>query len=161
PAAQAAYEDVDKAISGISIGDAPTATLTVKLTVSHGTLTLGTTTGLSAVSGNGSSVVTLIGSTTSLNAALASLLYRGSLNYSGADTLQITAKDGSLTTSGSVALTILSAAQQATALQAQVTALRNAGVLNGGQANMLITDLNLKGTSGDINKVQQFLSDVA
>jgi hypothetical protein len=33
-------------------------------------------------------------------------------------------------------------------------------VLNKGQANNLISDLTLKGNSGDIGKVQQFLNDV-
>jgi hypothetical protein len=60
-----------------------------------------------------------------------------------------------------VAITVVSIAQQDANLQAQVTALRTAGVLNKGQANMLISDLNLKGNSGDFGKVQQFLTDVA
>jgi hypothetical protein len=41
-----------------------------------------------------------------------------------------------------------------------VTALRTAGVLNGGQANSLIVKLNLKGNNGDIDKVQSFLDHV-
>src|SRR5262249_1022741 len=40
PVAQTVYEDVDTTISGISIGDGPSASLTVKLTVRHGTLKL-------------------------------------------------------------------------------------------------------------------------
>ena len=96
-----------------------------------------------------------------LTAALATLVYRGALNYSGADTLRVTATDGSLSaTPATVAINVVSAADQAAALRAQVTALRNIGVLNKGQANMLISDLNLKGTSGDIAKVQQFLVDI-
>src|SRR5207237_1025502 len=51
PAAQIAYEDVDKPISGISIGASADAIVTVKLTVSHGTLKLGTTSGLTTVTG--------------------------------------------------------------------------------------------------------------
>jgi hypothetical protein len=160
PAAQAAYEDVDQALTGLSVGDPDGDGLTVTLSVSHGTLTLGTTAGLVAF-GNGSGVVSLIGSQADLNAALASLVYRGSLNYSGTDTMSITAGDGGLGTNRSVALTVASAGQQADALQAQVTALRDAGVLTRKQANQLSGDLNLRGNSRDIGKVQQFLAEVA
>src|SRR5262249_55037100 len=72
PAAQTAYQNVDRPISGISIGDDPRATLTVTLSVQHGTLTLGTTAGLTTVNGNGNGTVTLTGTTANLNAALAS-----------------------------------------------------------------------------------------
>ena len=102
PAAQTAYEDVDRAISGITVGDAEGGSLTVTLAVGHGKLTLGTTAGLT-VTGDGSGAVTLAGSIADLNTALASLVYRGSLNYSGGDTLSLTASDGSLSTDGGVA----------------------------------------------------------
>src|SRR5262249_37911122 len=127
PAPQTAYEALDKAIHGITVADPDGGHLTVALAVSHGKLTLGTTAGLS-VSGNGTGKVTLSGSIADLNTALLGLLYRGSLNYSGADTLSITVSDGSLSASGSVAITVKSAAQQAAALQAQVAALRDTGV---------------------------------
>src|SRR5262249_54404132 len=85
---------------------------------------------------------------------------RGTLNYSGGDTLSVGVSDGSLSTSGSVAISVESAAQQAADLQAQVRALRDAGALNGGQANSLIVKLNLHGNNGDIGKVQAFLNEV-
>jgi VCBS repeat-containing protein len=159
PGAQTAYEDVDKAISGITVGDPGGGSLTVTLAVSHGKLTLGTTTGLS-VSGNGSGAVTLSGSIADLNAALSSLLYRGGLNYSGTDTLSITASDGSLSSNGSVALTVKSAAVQADDLKAQVTALRHAGVLSPLQALGLTVWLDLKGNALDGVRVQGFLVTV-
>jgi hypothetical protein len=162
PAAQTAYQNVDQPISGISIGDAAGNTLTVTLAVSHGTLTLGTTTGLTTVTGNGSGLVTLTGTTANLNAALATLVYRGSHNYSGSDTLSLTATDSGVNaTPGGVALTVESIGQEAANLQAQVTALQTAGVLNQGQANSLIGKLNLQGNNGDIGKVQAFLDEVA
>ena len=46
------------------------ATLTVTLNVSHGMLTLGTTSGLMTINGNGTGMLTLIGTTANLNAAL-------------------------------------------------------------------------------------------
>jgi hypothetical protein len=161
PAAQTAYQNVDQPISGISIGDAPGATLTVTLSVGHGTLTLGTTTSLTTVTGNGTGSVTLTGTTADLNAALASLVYRGVHNYSGGDTLSLTATDSGVSaTPASVAINVESIAQEATNLQARVSALQTAGVLNQGQANSLIVKLNLKGNNGDVGKVQAFLNEV-
>jgi hypothetical protein len=160
PGHQTAYEDVDKAISGITVGDVDGGSLTVTLAVTKGKLTLGTTAGLT-VTGNGTARVTLSGGIAELNAALASLVYRGGLNYSGPDTLTVTVSDdGGLSASKAVAITVKSAAEQAADLQAQVAALRDAGVLNGGQANALIVKLNLKGNAGDIGKVQSFLDQV-
>ena len=152
PGVQTANEDVAQAIPGISVGDPEGDKLTVTLAVGHGTLTLGTTTGL-AVTGNGSGSVNLSGSIADLNAALASLCYQGNLNFSGSDTLNITASDGSRSRTGSVAITIKSADQQAADHQAQVDALFAAGVVNKGQDNSLDVKLNLKGNGGDAGKV--------
>jgi hypothetical protein len=160
PGAQTAAEDVPLAIAGLSVADVDSASLTVTVQVSHGTLTLGTTAGLT-VSGNGTALVTLTGSLANLNAALASLSYRGALNYSGPDTLNITADDGCLSTNASVAITVLSPAQQAQVLAAQVIALRDAGVLTGGQANALLAKLNLQGNPGDVGRIRAFLIQVA
>jgi hypothetical protein len=104
--------------------------------------------------------VSLTGATANLNAALASLLYRGSLNFSGADTLSLTASVGTIRAQASVAITVVSIAQQATNLQALVTTLQRAGMLNPGQANSLLVKLNLKGNRGDIGRVQAFLNEV-
>ena len=61
----------------------------------------------------------------------------------------------------SVAITVKSATQQAADLQARVSALQAARVLNAGQADKLIKDLTLKGNNGHVGKVQQFLAAVA
>jgi parallel beta-helix repeat protein len=161
PAAQTAYQNVDQPISGISIGDAPSGTLTVTLNVSHGTLTLASTTGLTTVTGNGTGAVTLTGTAANLNAALATLVYRATHNYSGGDTVSLTATDSGVSaTPASVPINVVSVDQQAAALQAQASALQTAGVLNEGQANSLIVKLNLDGEHGDIGKVQAFLNEV-
>jgi hypothetical protein len=162
PAAQTAYQNVDQPPSGSSVGDALGATLTVTLGVGHGMLTLTATTGLTAVSGNGSGSVTLTGTTAALNAALANLVYRGSLDYSGAGALSITGTNGGVSaTPAGVALTVESVAQGATALQAAVSGLQTAGVLNQGQASSLVAKLSLQGNNGDVGRVQAFLSEVA
>src|SRR5262249_14264458 len=147
PAAQTAYQNVSQAISGISIGSGLSGSLTVTLAVGHGALTLGTTNGLT-VTGNGSGSGSLTGSTADLNAALPTLVYSSWRNFTGADTLSLTAGVGSISSQASVAITVLSIAQQATNLQAQVTALQSAGVLNLGQANSLLVKLNLQGNHG-------------
>lgn len=159
PAAQTAYEDVDKAITGITVGDPDGGNLTVTLAVSRGKLTLGTTAGLT-VTGNGTGAVTLSGSIANLNSALASLVYRGNLNISGTDTLNVMVSDGSLSTSGSVAIIVKSAAQQADDLKGKVEALQVAGVLNRSQANKLLQSLNLNGKRSDEKKVSDFLKAV-
>jgi lipopolysaccharide/colanic/teichoic acid biosynthesis glycosyltransferase len=51
--------------------------------------------------------------------ALASLIYRGTRNYGSVDTLSRTARDRSPSTTGGIALTVNSAAQQAEDLQAE------------------------------------------
>ena len=82
----------------IKVSDLNDANLTVTLSVAHGTLTLSGTTGLSSVSGDGSSTVTIAGSLNDLNAALNGLDYHtastdvtiGNVD----DTLTITSSDG-------------------------------------------------------------------
>jgi hypothetical protein len=95
PAAQTAFEDVNKAITGIRVGNPDGGSLMVTLAVGHGTLVLATVPGLT-VSGNGSRAVTLSGNSATLDDALASLNYRGSLHYRGGDRLRVTVSDGSL-----------------------------------------------------------------
>ena len=158
PAAQTAYEDVDKAISGITIASGLSGSLTLTLAVGHGTLTLGATTGLT-VTGNGSGSVSLTGSTAALNAALATLVYRGSLNFGGADTLSLTVGNGSFSSNASVAITVVSVAQQVAELEVYVNGLVASGRLTSGQGEAL--NLNLRGNNGDAGKVQAFLNQVA
>jgi hypothetical protein len=157
PGAKTGFEDVDLTITGITVADPEGNNLVVTLSVGWGTLTLGTTTGLT-VSGNGSAAVSLAGTIANLNAALASLVYRGNLNYSGGDLLSVHVSDGSLSTSNSVAISIKSAAQQATELKAQVAALQSAGVLSATQAQNMSGWLNLKRNSQDSMRIQIFLN---
>jgi hypothetical protein len=159
PAALTAYENVSQAVSGISIGTGLSGSVTLTLAVGHGRLTLGSATGLT-VTGNGSGTVSLTGSTADLNAALTALAYRGGLNFSGADTLSLTLSVGGISSQASVAITVVSIAQQAANLCGQVDSLYAAGVLNQGQANSLCHKLDLQGNHGDIGKVQAFLNEV-
>jgi hypothetical protein len=112
------------------------------------------------VTGNGTGSVALVGTTANLNAALASLVYRGSLNYFGSDRLNVTLTINGISFSTGVAITVVSIAQQDANLTAQVNGLKTAGVLTGLQANILLADLNLQGNSGDVGKITSFFNDV-
>jgi ELWxxDGT repeat protein len=174
PGAQTAAEDAPLAITGLSIADldAGTGTVQVTLAVSNGKLTLRTDVpgGLTAasLSGNGTNSVTLTGTVAQIYATLAAtggLVYLGNANYSGADLLTVTTNDlgntglgGPLVDIDTVAISVLSATQQAQNLVAQVNALVTAGTLNGGQGNSLTTKLkNVTNTRG-ANQVRAFIN---
>lgn len=73
--------------------DDPSGTVRVSLGVGNGTVTLGATSGLSSVTGNGTTTVVLVGPLTNVNNALNGLTYRGSQHYNGSDTLSATLND--------------------------------------------------------------------
>jgi hypothetical protein len=80
----------------ISVTDASASGTSDSLSVSvtDGTLTLGSTSGLTFASGsNDTSSMTVTGTLTNLNAALAGLVYAPNSAYSGTDSLKITVKD--------------------------------------------------------------------
>jgi len=112
-AAQALAEDTALTLSGaagnaLSVSDPDDATLTLDLSVGHGTLTLASTTGLSFATGDGSAdtAIRVTGSSAALNTALDGLRYDPTPDYQGADTLVASASDGDTTRSGSVTLTV-------------------------------------------------------
>jgi hypothetical protein len=82
---------------------------TLTLSVAGGTLTLGSTTGLTISSGaNGTSAMTVTGTLANLNAALNGLVYTPKSGFSGGDSLHVSITDpgDSLTGSTAVALTV-------------------------------------------------------
>ena len=108
-AAASVSENSSLALSGanqISVNDLGSAEQ-LSLSVSHGQLSLSTTTGLT-VTGNGTASVTLTGSLSNLNSDLGSLTYTPTTNYTGSDTLNLSDKDtiSNLTGTGSVAITV-------------------------------------------------------
>ncbi len=103
PASFTVNEDTSLSLGTIGLvdPDAGTGTLTVSLSVTNGKLTFGGTTGLAITSGaNNSAAITLTGSLTSFNTALATLSYQGNQDFNGTDTLGITINDGGNTGSG-------------------------------------------------------------
>lgn len=79
------------------------------LSVADGTLTLGSTTGLTFGPGsNGSSSMTITGTLANLNAAVNGLIYTPTSGYTGPDSLQISLKDSgdNVNAAASVAITV-------------------------------------------------------
>ena len=120
PAGVSTDEDIALALTGadaISIADidAGSGNLEVALSVGQGSLTMTTLAGLSFSNGDGTgdAAMTFSGTLASINAALASLAYLPSANFSGAVTLTVTTSDqgnsgsgGALTDSDTVAITV-------------------------------------------------------
>src|SRR5205085_3472210 len=100
-----ANEDVATSILGVSVSDSDSSTLTTTLNVGHGTLNVSMVSGLTII-GNGSGTVSLSGTQAQINAALATLTYKGAPNYNGADSLTVTTSDGYLTDTDTVAITV-------------------------------------------------------
>jgi hypothetical protein len=102
--------------NAITVSDPSGTSEQLTLMVSQGTLSLGTTTGLT-VTGNGTGTVALVGSLSSLNSDLASLTYTPTVGYNGPDTLSLSDKDtaDSLTGTASVSITVAPLAPSITA----------------------------------------------
>jgi Domain of unknown function (DUF4347) len=93
PGAQTAAEDLGLAIAGLSVRDFDGNLTQTELAVSNGTLKVDLAGG-ATVSANDSATMTLSGSETQINAALATVVYTGNANYFGADTLTMVSTDG-------------------------------------------------------------------
>ncbi|QQE65799.1 hypothetical protein GFS31_24890 [Leptolyngbya sp. BL0902] len=116
PASITAAEGIATSIVGISVGDPdnnPSQTLTselatVRLTVNHGSLTIGNLNGATISSGgNGTATLTLSGTQEQINAALATLSYQGDAYFSGSDSLTVVSTDGlGLSDTSTIALNV-------------------------------------------------------
>ena len=111
PAAMTVAEETSTTLGGISIADvdADGADITTRLQVSDGVLNVALGGGASISAGtNDSSDITLSGSVSQINAALASLSYTGDTDVVGtaADALIITTDDGALDDSDTVQIDI-------------------------------------------------------
>ena len=108
PGAQSVNEDTPLSLTGISVNDVDGNLSTVQLGVLNGTVTV-TLQGAAMISagGNGTNTLTLSGTSADINATLASLVYQGTLNYTGADTLTVTSTDSNAVTDiDTVAMTV-------------------------------------------------------
>ena len=99
PGAQVVAEDTALNISGLSVNDVDGNLSTVQLTVTQGMVTVTLSGGATISAGaNGTNTLTISGTETDINATLASLIYQGSFNYTGPDTLTVTSTDGNSAT---------------------------------------------------------------
>ena len=93
-ATRATDEDMALSITGITVADEDDDILTVTLGATSGILSLATTSGLSSISGNGTSNISFSGSVASVNAAINGLSYDPNQDFSGNATLAISVNDG-------------------------------------------------------------------
>ena len=104
PAPVATNANAPVTITGLSVSDvdANGGIETVTLSAAHGTITLGSTAGLTFTTGAGAAVpaMTFKGTLAQIDAAIASLTYAPGANYAGADTLTFTTNDNGNTGSG-------------------------------------------------------------
>ncbi len=161
PAAQSfAVNSTDNSITGLSVSDVDSDTVTVTLTV-EGTLTLAQTTGLSFDAGaDGSSTMTISGSVADVNAAIATLTYTPATDDRDGDTLSVSVTDGTtpLADTVSIALTntdpvaqddAVSAEEDGPALMGDVFAENGSGADSDANGDTLtVTEVN--GESGDV-----------
>ena len=104
PAAQTVNEDTNLVFTGanaitISDVDGGSGDETVTLTVTGGTLALGSTASLTSFTNNAASI-TLTGTVSHINTALNGLTYKGILNFNGADSLVVSTNDDGNTGTG-------------------------------------------------------------
>ena len=150
-AARTLAEDATTAITGITIADADALdTQTLTLSVLHGTLTLASTVGLSALTGNASASVSFTGTLTDVNAAIAGMTYTPTFHYHGSDTLTVDCTD-----STSAAATQLTAAISITATNDAPTLAPTALTVQESAANVAFGAANLGLADPDITSGQQ------
>ena len=107
PAAQSfAVNSTGNSITGLSVGDVDSDTVTVTLTV-EGTITLAQTTGLTFDAGaDGSSTMTISGTIADVNAAIATLTYTPATDDRDGDTLSMTVTDGTTPVADTVSIAL-------------------------------------------------------
>ncbi|WP_116964862.1 DUF4347 domain-containing protein, partial [Fastidiosibacter lacustris] len=101
-------EDTALAINNISINDVDGNLSTVRLQANNGTLNVTLSGATISAGSNGSNDLTISGTQAEINATLASLTYQGNLDFSGSDTLTLTATDsGSSNTVQLIGITVI------------------------------------------------------
>ncbi|MDB5387490.1 MAG: hypothetical protein JWM11_3136 [Planctomycetaceae bacterium] len=127
----------------IAVADLSGTAEQLTLSVTHGTLSLDSTTG---VTGNGTSTLAITGTLLSLNSILSGLKYTPNNGYQGADTLSLSNLDTSdnLTGTGSVAITVNSAAvNHSPIIEPETLTVAENSVLNTAVGNVVATDPDL------------------
>ncbi|MCM2315292.1 MAG: Ig-like domain-containing protein, partial [Thermoanaerobaculia bacterium] len=156
PGAQTIDEDVTLTFAGtISVADdAGTNPVRVTLTVTQGTLSLASTSGLTPVAGaDGSASMTFDGTLTDVNNALNGLDYTPAANYFGSDTLTLTTNDlgntgsgGPLSDTDTVGITINSLNDAPTDIQLSNSAIDENQVSGTAVGSLTTTDADVADT---------------
>jgi hypothetical protein len=138
----------------ISVTDAnPGAVDSLSLSVTHGTLTLSTISGLTFPSGsNGTATFTVSGTVANLNAALSGLVYAPTTNYVGSDSLAMSISDpgDGLSASKNVSLTINSLPAPTIGAPASATMQQNSSlVFSSANGNAISVADSGAGTNSD------------
>lgn len=108
-----ATEEIEQAVPGVSVSDIDAGDADIRVTVSadNGALSVPATAGVTIV-GDDTGNLVLTGSVDDINAALDQLTYTGNQDFSGADTITVTANDlgntggGALTDSETIPVTV-------------------------------------------------------
>ena len=91
-------EDNALAINGITVADAdPGNSQTVTITATNGTITLAGTSGLTLLTGNGTSAISFAASDVNATAAMNGMLFRPNQDFSGTATFSVSTNDGTTT----------------------------------------------------------------
>ena len=154
PTSATVAEDGSIGITGVSIadvdvtnradGDLTNNNVQVTLSVSHGTITLASTAGITVNSGaDASATMTITGSLSAVNTAVATLTYAPTADYNGADALTIDVND-----LGNVGGVALDATQQTISIS--VTGVNDAPVLTDGTPALTSIDENATTNTGTL-----------
>jgi VCBS repeat-containing protein len=103
PGSQTTDRDTPLTINGISVSDVDDqgGAMFARVSCSHGSLTLGSTSGITITEGsNGSGLVGFTGTESALQAALSGLVYDPDSGYTGSDTILVHSEDNGNTGSG-------------------------------------------------------------
>jgi VCBS repeat-containing protein len=158
PTSLTVAEDTNLTLSGITITDVDSGASAINVTLSatQGTITLGTVPAGVAVSNNGTSDVTLIGTLTAVRTALANstLRYLGNVNYNGPDTITVAINDdgntgfgGPLTATRSINVTVTPVNDAPTlTLPGAQTVSEDSDLVLTGATGIILTDVD-SGTS--------------
>jgi ELWxxDGT repeat protein/VCBS repeat-containing protein len=134
PGSQVVFRNTDLTIAtGLTVSDpdAGSSLMAVSLSVTSGILTLGSTSNLTNLTGNGSTTISFQGSFSDINAALTNLVYQPTPGFIGSDSITITVDDqgntgsgGNQVTSGTIAINVTagpSLVRDLNALQTTIT----------------------------------------
>ncbi|MBD2257845.1 Ig-like domain-containing protein [Pseudanabaena sp. FACHB-2040] len=130
-------EDTPFSLTGLTIADLDGENQTVTLTVTNGTLGLGTTTGLTGLIGLNTSSLSFSGSLVDINVALAGLVFNPAANYYGPAVLTLGVNDGDQTASKTINLNVTAVNDEPALSPGAVT------VGEGGTVSFAATNLGL------------------